>query len=175
MTDFREEWLAGEARRMIHAAGLPIPSDEALAAGKAVLAAATYLTGAPHPAEECPLYYDGCLCTAENLRHNLDRAEVLDAVVQAVFEEIEFHYSHPHAADRGEVWVEKQKVSKLYLAFQAFRRWQEEEVQPLRRRNLELVERAVALVERLAVGPMVASDRAAAAALIEEHRKGRPA
>lgn len=173
MTDFREEWLSREARRMIHAAGLPTPSEEALAAAKAVLAAASYLAGAPHPVEECPLYYDGCLCTGENLRHNLNRADILDAVVQAVFEEVEFHFSHPHAADRGEVWIERQKVPKLYRAFQAFRLWQEQEMEPARKWKTGLLERAIPLLARLVVtSDDPERDHRAAAALLEEYRKG---
>lgn len=173
MTDFRDDWLSREAKRMIHAADLPEPSEEALAAAKAVLAAASYLAGAPHPVGECPLYYDGCLCTGENLRHNLKRADILDDVVQAVFEEVEFVFSHPHAADRGEVYVERQKVPKLYRAFQAFRQWQEEEMAPARKWKAGLLERAVALLARVvATSDDPERDHRAAAALLEEYRKG---
>lgn len=41
---------------------------------------------------------------------------LLQEIARAVHQEIEFVYSHPHAAERGAVWVAPGKASKLYAA-----------------------------------------------------------
>ncbi len=41
---------------------------------------------------------------------------LLQEIARAVHEEIEFTYSHPDAAHRGEVWVAVSKAPKLFAA-----------------------------------------------------------
>lgn len=45
---------------------------------------------------------------------------LLRKVVEAAHEELEFTYSHPNAAARGEVWVDRKKCPKLYKAMQEY-------------------------------------------------------
>ena len=45
---------------------------------------------------------------------------LLRSVAQAAHEEITFTYSHPLAAERGKVWVERGEVPKLYKAMRAY-------------------------------------------------------
>jgi hypothetical protein len=46
--------------------------------------------------------------------------DLLRNIAQAVHDEVTFTYSHPLAAERGEVWTEDQKAPKLYLAMKAY-------------------------------------------------------
>lgn len=55
-----------------------------------------------------------------NFKTLQDLNDFLDAALQAahaVMTEVEFTYSHGDAAYRGEVWVDRQKVPKLYHAY----------------------------------------------------------
>lgn len=47
-------------------------------------------------------------------------------IAEAASEEVVFSYSHPMAADRGQVWTEYTKTPKFYRAMKAY--WQALEV-----------------------------------------------
>ena len=47
---------------------------------------------------------------------------LLRAVAEAASEEVVFTYSHPMAADRGQVWTDYEKTPKFYKAMKAY--WQ---------------------------------------------------
>lgn len=45
---------------------------------------------APHAnPENCPTYYDGCRCSVDTLKHNIDRAETAEAHISVMKENIE--------------------------------------------------------------------------------------
>lgn len=45
---------------------------------------------------------------------------LLRAIAEAAHEELEFTYSHPLAAMRGEVWTDRKKCPKLYKAMREY-------------------------------------------------------
>ena len=69
---------------------------------------------------DCLTWHDGCHCNTQTLGHNIERAEFAEDVAEAVVEELEFTYSHPMAAEDGDVWVERTKVPHLYQAYKAY-------------------------------------------------------
>jgi len=45
---------------------------------------------------------------------------LLRALAEAAHEELEFTYSHPNAAMRGQVWTERKRCPKFYKAMQEY-------------------------------------------------------
>lgn len=67
----------------------------------------------------------------ENIKTLGDLQDFMDAAVEAahaLMTEVEFTYSHPDAAQRGEVWVDRQKVPKLYQAYWKLQRFMTDEL-----------------------------------------------
>jgi hypothetical protein len=61
-----------------------------------------------------------------NIKTLGDLRDFMDAAAEAahaLMTEVEFTYSHPDAAMRGEVWVDRQKVPKLYQAYWKLQRF----------------------------------------------------
>lgn len=65
-----------------------------------------------------------------NIETLQDLDDFMDAALEAahaLMTEVEFTYSYPDAAMRGEVWVDKQQVPKLYQAYWKLQRFMPEE------------------------------------------------